>query len=313
MTINKPLDGNNLRHNMENSNIKSIADGDPHEDDGARKISEQEEYKREQKERLAEYVIGGKDSSGNLISNIYSRGDEYVIYEISGVSEPESFRVYIDTVIESDPEGLIAKFEAIKGEITDFRSVLYKGVHDKSVKHRAANAVSTALRGDLEKAREIFAKITTQMTKEYKAILIGRLLYLSGAMAFIGLALVYSLIIYYFRESRFVQHIPMLRELIYAATFSGCGGLLSVCINFQEIQFERELGDFAYFTYGAQRMLVAGLCGLFTYMLIKSGILFSFLLKSENPFITLMALCAAAGFSETLIPNALKNLEKKGD
>jgi hypothetical protein len=276
-------------------------------------IEVNEKYKLEQRARLGKMVVGGKDSSGNTISNVYSRGDEYIIYEISGVSEPESFRVLIDTEIESDPNDLIPRFEAIKGELVDFRSILYKGVHDKSVKHRAANAVSTAIRGDLNKAREIFAKITEQVTKEYRSILLGRLLYLSGAISFLSAALLVSLAMYYFRETRFVNHILTLKEMIYAATFSGCGGLLSVSISFQEIQFERELRSYSYYAYGAQRIMLAGLCGIFTYILIKSGILFSFLLKSDNPFITLMTLCAAAGFSETLIPNALRNLENKND
>ncbi|WP_321807978.1 hypothetical protein [Burkholderia sp. BCC1993] len=272
-----------------------------------------EKYKIEQRSRLEKIIVGGKDISGNTISNIYSRGDEYVIYEISGVSEPESFRVIVDTEIESDPAGLIKRFEAIKSELVDFRSILYKGVHDKSVKHRAANAVSTAIRGDIEKAKEIFGKITEQVTNEYQSILVGRLLYLSGALGLLCGALLASLVAYYFRQSQFVAHISALKSLLYAATFSGCGGLLSVSINFRDIQFERELKPHSYLIYGAQRIMLAGLCGIFTYMLIKSGILFSFLMKSDNPFIALMTVCAAAGFSETLIPNALRNLENKSD
>lgn len=268
-------------------------------------------YKKEQRVRLAKYIVGGKDSNGYEIVNIYSKGDEFVVYEITGVSEPESFRVILDTEIESDPENLIQNYESIKENLAEFRSVLYKGIHDKSVKHRAANAISTAIRGDIETAKLIFEKIKAQVASEYEAILFGRMLYILGAFVFLFITSVTSMLLYIFRDSEFVMGIPYVKNIIYAAAYAGCGGLLSVCINFQSIKFERELKLYAYFAYGIQRIIIACLCGVFAHALITGGIAFSFIMKTGHSYMALMAMCLASGFSETIIPNALKKLESK--
>jgi hypothetical protein len=47
--------------------------------------------------------------------------------------------------------------------------------------------------------------------------------------------------------------------------------------------------------------------------LVASEILFSFLMKSQNASLALMVICVLAGFSEKLIPNALRRLEEKED
>ena len=271
-----------------------------------------EEYKSKQRERLSAYVVGGKDIIGNPITHVYSKGDEFVVYGISGVSDPESFRVIVDTEDESDPKGLIRNFESIKEDLAEFRSILYKGVHDKSIKHRAANAISTAIRGDIEIAKSIFTKIKEQVAEEYQSILFGRMLYISGAFAFLLLVSLVAIVFYIFRDSGFVTHVPYLKNIAYASAFAGCGGLLSVCTNFQRIEFERELKLYAYFAYGAQRIIIAMLCGIFSYTLIVGGLIFSFVMKSEHSYIAIMSLCVASGFSETVIPNALKKLESKG-
>ena len=268
-------------------------------------------YKREQRDRLKALTIGNKDNSGNTIKKIYSRGDEYVIYDIADGDESESFRVMIDTEIESDPNGLIARFESIKEELTDFRSILHKGVHDKSIKHRAANAVSTAIRGDVDAAKKIFQRISDQVNAEYKSILLGRILYLSGGFGLVCLLSCASIGLYLLRDSEFVKYISTLREIIYAVTFAGFGGLLSISINLNSITFERELQSYSYFIYGLQRIIFSGLGGLFTFVAIKSGLALSFILKAESPLFAMLAICVVSGFSETLIPNTLRNLESK--
>ena len=268
-------------------------------------------YKKEQRERLKLYVVGGTDLAGDTIEKIFVKDDEYVIYRILGTDESGAFRVMIEPEVESDPKGLIGRLEAIKGELADFRSILYKGVHDTSIRQRAANAVSTALSGDLDTARNIFKEIKRKVNKEYEDMLFGRLLYLSGAFSCVCLLSIISIVFYVCREYEFIKHIPTLKNIIYSSTFSSCGGLLSVCINLRFMQFERESKRYAYYIYGTQRIILASLGGIFTYIVITSGVFFGFILKSENPLLAIMALCVASGFSETLIPNALRKLENE--
>ena len=64
---------------------------------------ERDEYKKKkQQERIGKYVVGGTDLGGNTISKIYSRGDEYVIYEVANLPPHESMLVFIDSIIEED-------------------------------------------------------------------------------------------------------------------------------------------------------------------------------------------------------------------
>jgi len=50
------------------------------------RAKELQDYKMKTKEKMAKYVIGGKDTIGNPIKRIFNKGDEFVIYEIDGVS-----------------------------------------------------------------------------------------------------------------------------------------------------------------------------------------------------------------------------------
>lgn len=267
------------------------------------------EYKDKQRSRLAKMVVGANDKNGNEITKIFSFGDEYVIYEIANVSEAESFRVLIDTEIESDPKGIIGRFEEIKEDLVNFRSILFKGVHDKSVKHQAANAVSTALRGDVKKSKEIFNGISIRVTKEYQSIQRGRIFYLSGAFILAVIFSIFATGFYILREHEIVNNIIEIKYISYVIAFSGLGGVLSVCINIKNIEFERDSSWYLFCIYGFQRIIIASLCGVMSYILIKGDFIFTFILKADNSTLGIMAVCAAAGFSETLIPNALKKIE----
>ncbi|WP_367256528.1 hypothetical protein [Pseudomonas sp. stari2] len=266
-------------------------------------------YKQGQRERLRQFVIGGKDTSGHTIVNVFTRGDEFVVYAIADADEPETFKVYVDTEIESDPKNIMGRLESIKEELADFRSILHKGVHDKSIKHRAANAVSTALRGDPDSAKKIFIKIREQVNKEYMIVQRGRVLYLSGAFSSAIMLVLFALISYSLRNSEWAQNIGVIKDFLYAVSFSALGGLLSISLNLKSIAFERELQLYAYFVYGVQRIVLAALGGTFAFVAVKSGLVLSLVLTSAEPMYAMLAVCIAAGFSETLIPNALQKLE----
>ncbi|TRX03821.1 hypothetical protein EKO24_000055 [Candidatus Methylobacter oryzae] len=74
---------------------------------------------------------------------------------------------------------------------------------------------------------------------------------------------------------------------------------------------EQELDNIKYAIYGGQRLLFSILASFAIVILIKSRIVFADLMSGNDNLYALMAMCYLAGFSETLIPNALKNLEEK--
>ena len=270
-------------------------------------------YAEEQKKRMAGYTIGKTDNSGNVISKIFSRGDDFLIYEIEGAAESDSFRVLVDTKIDSDPNEYVKKYEKIKPEISKFRSILHKGVHDKSVKHRAAGAISTALRGDIETSRKIFAEINTSVQTEYKNISDGRLSYLGSSFFVTILFCIVAIIFYCNRDSTLIIKNPLLKHFFYAASFATLGGFFSICTNLKDIEFERSIQLWKYGIYGVQRLTLAAICGVISYLLVASEILLSSITKGPNAALTLMAICVLAGFSEKFIHNALKRLESKED
>ena len=292
---------------------KRILHSDAEKNPSNKPINETElkRYATEQKIRMGKYKVGELDSVGYKIAKVFSRGDDFLIYEIDGATESESFRVIVDTVIDADPDGILKRYEEIKPSIDDFRSILYQGVHDKSIKHRAASAISTALRGDTDRSKLLFQKITEEVRKEYENISFGRFNYLLSAFAALIIFCTIAGIAYANRQNVFLIANPQFKSIIYAAGFAALGGFFSVCINFKDIEFERALTWWRYEMYGLQRIVLASICGVISYLLVSSDILLSFITKSPNATLALMAVCVLSGFSEKLIPNALKRLESK--
>ncbi|TAK60540.1 hypothetical protein [Methylobacter sp.] len=269
-----------------------------------------QDYKNETKERMAKYVSGGHDTIGNPIKNIFIKGDEFVIYEIDGASSIESMRVYIRTE-KKDDIMLLKNYQSMQDEFNKFRSVLYKTNADSSYKYKAANAFAVALSGnkDVEKAKELLKAITEEALTEYKDTQSGRLWYLCGAVVVSVLTALTSLGFYVMRTSEFVATNQGLMVFVYASAFSAFGGLFSVSIKLKEILIEKALEHFKYAIYGAQRLLFSILAGFAVVVLIKSRIVFADLTSGNDNLYALLAICYLAGFSETIIPNALKKLE----
>lgn len=277
------------------------------------RTKEEKEYATGQKSRMNCYKVGELDIAGNKITKILTRGDDFLVYEIEGLSESESFKVIVDTMIDSDPNGYIKRYEKIKPSIDDFRSILHKGVHDKSVKNRAASAISTAMRGDVDGAKAIFIKIREQVEQEHRTISNGRFNYLGSSFVAMLILAIVAAVLYGCRRTEFIVSNALFKQFCYAASFAALGGFLSVCINLKDIQFERSLETWMYQAYGIQRIILAACCGIVAYLAVASDVLFSFLMKSPNAGLALMVVCVLSGFSEKLIPNALRKLETKED
>lgn len=266
---------------------------------------EQEDYEKETKEKMAKFVVGGTDTIGNTIKRIFCKGDEFVIYDIDGVSSIESIRVFIRSENKYDEE-LEKNYQLIREELSKFKSALYKTNADLSYKCRAANAVSVALSGnkDVSMAKILLESTTKEALDEYKEIQCGRLWYLCGALVFTLITTSVALSFYLFRTSDFALTNQGLILFVYASAFAAFGGLLSISIKLKEILIEKALDNINYAIYGAQRLLFSILAGFAVVVLIKSRIVFADLMINGNNLYALMAMCYLAGFSETLIPNA---------
>ena len=267
-----------------------------------------QEYLAEQKKRMASYVVGGSNPSGQKIVKIYAKGDEYLIYDIDDPSPIESFRILIDTKEENDIEP-IKGYNEVKDEFDRFKSAIYKTGADSSYKHRASHAITVAIGGDIDKSRELFKSIHEEVFSEFRERLYGRVAYFSGALVFVLLLTLISLFGYLNRSSEFVSSNAILLEYLVAISFAGYGGLLSVSIRVKELFVEKALNSLMYFTYGIERLVFSVLAGIATLTLLKGGLIFSSLTESSSKLYVFFSICFLSGFSETLIPNTLRKLE----
>lgn len=286
-----------------------------HEENKKLSAEEQKEiddYKKESKEKLDKFVIGGKDTLGNTIERIFSKGDEFVIYDVAGVSPIESIKVFIRQEKKEDLT-LEKNYNDVKEEFNKFKSVLYKTNADLSYRTRAAHAVSVALSGDrnVEKANALLHGIVIEALADYRDMQKGRLFYLAGALAISSIVIMVGIIAYLNRSSNFAFENTGLLIFLYSAAFSTFGGLFSISYKIKEIVIEKGLDKWKYFMFGAQRVLFSILGGFAVIVLVKSRILFADLGVDGNNLYGMLAICYLAGFSETFIPNALKSLEEK--
>lgn len=271
-----------------------------------------ESYKKEQKERISRYIVGGTDSGGNKISKVYSRGDEYVIYEILESPPHESMRVIIDTVAENDMTK-IDRFQDCKIHFDEFISYCYKYNCSSIYKKRAATVLSSIILGKLDPKQDNFKKINEDIKNDYENTTLGRNLYQLGAITLSLLIIASSVYIYLNRGEKFIKSNHFLPIIFYVAAFASMGGFISVSLKIKSLHTDRELFKPFYFFYGAERILFSIIAGVLVYFMLKGNIIFGFLNTESDISFSLYVVCALSGFSETLIPNALRNLETKSE
>lgn len=85
----------------------------------------------------------------------------------------------------------------------------------------------------------------------------------------------------------------------------------SVSRGLKKIEVDTGLGYIPYLVHGIERNVYSVIGGAFIFVLIKSDLLFGFVDSLNKPFYGLLVFGFLSGFSETLIPNALKKLEDR--
>lgn len=275
-------------------------------------LEKNELYKKAQRERIANYQLGNLDLGGNKISKIYSRGDEYIIYEIADHPPHESMRIVIDSEIEND-NSKIFRFQDCKIYFDEFISTCYKYDCSSIYKKRAATILLSVILGRMKLNENPFKNIITEIKSDYENNMKGRNLYQLGAVSLSLVVISLSILSYLFRETTFLKSNHFISIILYVAAFSSMGGFISVSLKIKGLQTDRELKKKEYFFYGAERILFSIIAGVLVYFMFKGNIIFGFLNTSSDISFSLYVVCALSGFSETLIPNTLRNLESKSE
>jgi hypothetical protein len=258
---------------------------------------------------LTSLVIGAKDENGNIVSKIYARGDEYVIYEVANLSSIESLKVKIHTKLDDDLAPIL-NFQLAKDGFDKLKSVMYKTGADPSYKQRAAAAIALAILGKINEAKEQFNRIEKDAEEDYEHRIYGRLFYLLGAVVITLILSGLTFVSYIYRDSSFLMTNTHISKLLNIMTFAALGGFLSVSFKAKEVIGQRAINYWMYSIFGAERLIISIVAGIAIFLLIKSGILFTPFVEGANGFYFLMSVCFLSGFSETLIPSYMGKLEK---
>lgn len=266
-----------------------------------------EEYKQRQQEKMKSFIVGSKDTTGNTITKIFSKGSEYVIYEIETKVLSDSIKVIIDTVKEEDTAPL-EYFYAVREKFTKLKGLLYKVIDDTSIKARIGHILSHAITGKPTEANNQFDSLMCEIETEYRNQSKHRVKYLLTTISFLVFGIIASLLVYSIGLFYDLIHI---RYLIFISTAASIGGFISITRRLRQMVFDKDVSSYLYIFYACERMLIAISAGVVIYFGIQSNLIFGLVNNFDKPIYGYILFSIVAGFSETLIPNLLINLEKK--
>ncbi len=266
-----------------------------------------EKYLQQQKENIAKYKIGERDSGGNTITKIFGRGDEYVIYEIETKDLTDSLKVWIETKIEDNKEP-IDNYNKIRVKFSEVKGLLYKVVDKTATKSIISQIIIHAIRGNFEEANQQFASLIEKINEEYREQFKNRMRLLFCALGLTVVAVLIAVSTYYNGCYKNFEH---LHNLIYVLAGGSIGGFFSLSIGVNKLVCEQDVQPWLYYCYGLERITIALLASVIMYFAIKSDLAFGICKKMDSPLIGYVFFGILAGFSETLVPNLLANIEKE--
>ncbi len=266
------------------------------------------EYKADQKKSLASCVVGKKDDNGYEILSVFSKTDDWVIYEIKTPQVIDSLKILIYTIDPDDPKKIIDNFNRIRIAFIKFKGVLYKIQDYSSYKALAAHLLAHGLSGKVDDVIGQFDDLVNEIDTEYADLFKKRLTYLRTALAFVLLNIILSLLVY---ANTLFSSMPLIRTLIFVSTGGSIGGFISVSRNLKKTIFEKGVGTGIYITYALERIFISIFAAVVIYFAISSNLIFGAVKKLEPAIYGYLAFAIVAGFSETLVPNLLIRLENK--
>ncbi len=136
----------------------------------------------------------------------------------------------------------------------------------------------------------------------------AKLIYLISSLIFV---IINGLIAAFFGLLGYNKTDPETTLYLYAIVFGGFGGYLSISININKLELETEGNNVLHIVTSISRVFIAMISSLVVLVMIKSNIFLGLLNESNENFeFVIYSFCVLAGFSESFIPNILKNSEK---
>lgn len=269
------------------------------------------EYQEEQRKQLLSIVVGGKDRDGYIIEEVYSRSDEYVIYEVESDDIAKSIVTHIYTKTPEDKTGIVANYNKVRAKFAEVKGFLYKAGKESCVKVRIAQIISNALHGNTDEANKEFDDLMREIDEDYRDLFDRKLYFLTTTMALCILNIVVAYLTYLYFGKTWWSQFPHVTRCIYVATSGSIGAIISIFYRVKELSFEKGIESAMYFAYGAERIIVAMFAAVIVYFAIQADIVFSFLNKLPFPVYGYVFAGCLAGFSESFVPNLLIKFEEK--
>lgn len=234
---------------------------------------------------------------------MFSKQNEYVIYEIETKDINNCIKVFIDGYTDESERKIKNRFNKVKLKYIEAKGILAKSSNFEMMKHRIAHTLSTSLDNDDIDGIEQFNSLINRITKEHEQFVHNRLLYMLPAV--FSLAFFFA-ISYYYIDERITN--TYFWQIISSLLAASLGGALSLFINVKSLNFEEYQSEIYYIFLGIERVLLSFITGGIAFIALKSGFLASGVLQSG--YWATMLLIVISSFSESLIPSALSKFQK---
>ncbi len=243
---------------------------------------------------------GKLDRQNRLIVEVYGTMKEWVVYRtINNLVRIETAddhlkpeeRLHLHNLNETAVE--TARIHALRPD-----SLRHSNI---SILGQIARGQIQCLQGNFDQAKEMLADAESRLRR--LRTIEGRFQYhIAGSI--VVLLFVASLLLPFF--------FPDLRLTIHKILVCGSiGGLLSMSIGIGKLEIDPYADWRINALAGVSRIVIAVLASTFIYFAMQAGLIFSSF--SESSPYAIYALAIVAGFSETFVPNIIRNVETSSD
>lgn len=248
----------------------------------------------------ATFGQGKLDRQGRLIVEVYGTTKEYVVYR----TIDNHVRIEIaDDHMEPKDRTHLQRLDEIAVETSRLHALQPERLKhtNVSILGQIARGQLQCLQGNTEQAKEMLADAEARMRR--LRTIEGRFQYHVAGSIVVLLFVATLLLPYFFPELRFT----ILKILVCGSI----GGLLSMSIGIGKLEIDPYADWRINALAGVSRIVIAMLASTFIYFAMEAGLVFSSI-RESSPY-AIYALAMVAGFSETFVPNIIRNVETSSD
>lgn len=221
-------------------------------------------------ETISKIKIGEIDTSNNKIVQVYSKYNEYAIYEIEHEDINHRMRVVIDGHSDESELVITTRFRKVKQKYIQAIGMLPNSPNLEMLKRRIAHTLSSCLSSDIDGEKE-FNDLIKTIRDEHEKLVINRAIYLLP---------IFVMTLISFGFSSYNYNIFELNKSISELNFIGClffsvsiGASISLLINATKLNFEEYSLRRYYLILGLERIFLAFSAGCAAYVCIQAGLL----------------------------------------